>query len=192
MISLNKTVTKKFAYVKNDVIFGIKATDNGDACVVSIDDETVPYITVGEDKQYFDSYIEVGDIYTSGDGFKKTVHSTNGEPDEEMTFPDYYRMICEEEIAKTIINYYTYNYDDFASKLSRLNIPVWMLEQDPAKTKVDGVEKINFTEEYYNESKEKSIKKLALESASKTTNRYGYKLTKPAKVEDLEIEKLEE
>lgn len=192
MIALNKTVTKKFAYVKNSVIFDIKSTDNGDACVVMITDATVPYVTVDGTRLYFNGYIEVGDTYTESNGFKKTVHSTNGEPDVEMSYQEYFRMLCGKEIADSIINNYTLVYSDFANNLDKLGVPVWILEQNPAQTEVEGIEKIDFTEEYYNESKENRIKELVLESASKTTDKYGYKLTKPEKAEELEIEKLEE
>ena len=59
-------------------------------------------------------------------------------------------------------------------------------------TVVEGIDKIDFSEDYYTASKEKSIKKLALQAASDTTNKYGYKLTKPAEAEELEIQKLED
>lgn len=192
MIALNKTVTKKYAYVKDGVIFDIMLSDNGDSCVVPITEETVPYVTVDGIKLYFDGYIEDGDTYTVSGGFKKTVHNAKKDEEKSSTYQDYYRSLCEETIKQSIINKYYLTYNDFIDKLGRLGIPVWMLVQDLDQTEVEGIEKINFTEEYYNESKEESIKELALKSASNTTEKYGYKLVAPADAQDLEIEKAEE
>lgn len=193
MISLNKTVTKKYAYVKNEVIFDIKTSDNGDACVVNIDEQTVPSITVGGEILYFNGYIEDGDTYKAEDGkFKKTVHSEDGEEDITISYSKYYRMLCEKEIAKSIMNYYTYDYQYFINHPNKLNVPVWILSIDP--TEVTGLEggKIVFTENYYNDAKENSIKSLILHSAKSTANNYGYELTNPSKEEDLEIEEITE
>lgn len=190
MIALNKTVTKKYAYVKNNVIFDIKSSDNGDSCVVPITEETVPYVIVDGTRQYFNGYIEDGDTHTDADGFKKTVHSADKTKEESLEYPVYYRNICEEEIANSIISKYTLTYEDFTKDLSKLGVPTWMLVQDPKQTVVEGIQKIDFTLEYYNESKEDSIKKLALQAASDTTNKYGYKLIEPAEAEELEIQKL--
>ena len=200
MISLNKTVVKKYAYVKGTegVIFNIKSTDSGDACVAPITEETVPYIETGktEDdkiKLYFDGYIEVGDTYKAdtegGDKvFKKTVHSTTREADESMTYQDYYKKLCENAIADALISNYTWTYDDFKKDLSMLGVPAYMIKQSniivtPASVQID------FTQAYYNTSKEKRIKELAYESACNVVDKYGYKLTSPAKASDLVIAK---
>ena len=180
MIALNKTVTKKYAYVKNNVIFDIKSSNNGDSCVVPITEETVPYVTVDGTRQYFNGYIEDGDTHTDAGGFKKTVHNAEKAKEESLEYPVYYRNICEEEIANSIISKYTLTYEDFTKDLSKLGVPTRMLVQDPKQTVVEGIDK------------EKSIKKLALQAASDTTNKYGYKLTKPAEAEELEIQKLED
>lgn len=196
MISLNKIVVKKYAYVKNGVIFDIKTSDNGDSCVVQITEETVPYVTVDGVKLYFNGYIEDGDTYNSG--FTKTVHNADKSKEESLTYQEYYRNLCEENIADSIINNYTLTYKDFSDAIdgssrssSRLfGFPTWMFVQDP--TPVTGIEKIDFTEEYYNNAKENRIKELALQAASNTTNKYGYRLNRPETVEDLEIEKIED
>ena len=66
MISLNKTVVKKYAYVKDGIIFNIKSINNGDACAKPITEDTVPFITTAKTssdtpvKLYFDGYIEDG------------------------------------------------------------------------------------------------------------------------------------
>jgi hypothetical protein len=197
MISLNKTVVKKYAYVKDGVIFNIKSSNTGDACVVEMNETTVPYITVDNVKQYFDGYIEDGDTYKAeSEGgtkvFKKTVHSTTGAADRSITYPAYYRELCEKAIADSLITNYTLTYTDFTNNLSKLGVPTWILNQDPNETPVTGIEKIDFTQAYYNTSKEKRIKELAYESACNVVDKYGYKLTSPAKAEDLTIAKKEE
>ena len=118
------------------------------------------------------------------------IHSADKTKEESLEYPVYYRNICEEEIANSIISKYTLTYEDFTKDLSKLGVPTWMLVQDPKQTVVEGIQKIDFTLEYYNESKEDSIKKLALQAASDTTNKYGYKLIEPAEAEELEIQKL--
>ena len=192
MKALNKTVTKKYAYVKDGIIFNIKSINSGDACVVEMNETNVPYISTGKTattpvKLYFDGYIEDGDTYSANDGFKKTIHSTSGDADKSMTYQAYYRELCEKAISDSIIANYTWTYADFANNLSRLGVPTWIFTQDP--TVVTGVAKINFTEEYYNASKEKRVKELAYSSACDVVDRYGYKLTTPAKAENLVIEK---
>ena len=190
MKDLNKKVIEKYAYVKNGVIFEIKSYDNGDACAVAINDETTPYVTVNNAKLYFNDYIEDGDTYTISNGFKKTIHSENEELDKEVTYQNYYRTLCEEVIANTIISNYSLEYSDFVSDLSCFGIPTWMFVQDPNHSTVEGIDKIDFTETYYNSLKEDKIKDLIFESASNTANKYGYKLTLPSKAEDLEIAKI--
>jgi len=192
MKALNKTVTKKYAYVKDGIIFNIKSINNGDACAVEMNETNVPFIKTGKTdttlvKLYFDGYIEDGDTYSASTGFKKTIHSTSGGTDKSMTYQEYYRELCEKAISDSIIANYTWTYADFANNLSRLGVPTWIFTQDP--TLVTGITKINFTEEYYNTSKEKRVKELAYSSACDIVDRYGYKLTTPAKAEDLVIKK---
>lgn len=197
MKALNKTVTKKYAYVKDGIIFNIKSINSGDACVVEMNETNVPYISTGKTattpvKLYFDGYIEDGDTYKAESGsstkiFKKTIHSTSGGTDKSMTYQAYYRELCEKAISDSIIANYTWTYADFANNLSRLCVPTWIFTQDP--TLVTGITKINFTEEYYNTSKEKRVKELAYSSACDIVDRYGYMLTTPAKAEDLVITK---
>ena len=192
MKALNKTVTKKYAYVKDGIIFNIKSFNSGDACAVEMNETNTPFIETGKTdttlvKLYFDGYIEDGDTYSANDGFKKTIHSTSGGTDKSMTYQAYYRELCEKAISDSIIANYAWTYADFANNLSRLGVPTWIFTQDP--TKVTGITKINFTREYYNASKEKRVKELAYSSACDVVDRYGYKLTTPAKAENLEITK---
>ena len=193
MKALNKTVTKKYAYVKNGIIFNIKSINSGDACAVEMNETSVPFITTAKTssdtpvKLYFDGYIEDGDTYSTNDGFKKTIHSTSGGTDKSMTYQAYYRELCEKAISDSIIANYTWTYADFANNLSRLGVPTWIFTQDP--TLVTGITKINFTEEYYDTDKEKRIKEMAYSSACDVVDRYGYELKTPEKAEDLVIEK---
>ncbi len=192
MKALNKTVTKKYAYVKDGIIFNIKSINNGDACAVEMKETNVPYISTGKTdttlvKLYFDGYIEDGDTYSASTGFKKTIHSTSGGTDKSMTYQDYYRELCEKAISDSIIANYTWTYADFANNLSRLGAPTWIFKDDP--TKITGIAKIDFTEEYYNASKEKRVKELAYSSACDVVDRYGYELKTPEKAEDLVIKK---
>jgi hypothetical protein len=71
--------------------------------------------------------------------------------------------------------------------LGKLGVPTWIFTKDP--TIVTGIDKIEFTEEYYNTSKEKRVKELAYSSACDVVDRYGYELKTPAKAEDLVITK---
>jgi len=206
MKALNKTVTKKYAYVKDGIIFNIKSTDNGDACVEPITEDTVPFITTAKTssdtpvKLYFDGYIEDGDTYKAEPGsstkiFKKTIHSTSGGTDESMTYQAYYRELCEKAISDSIIANYTWTYNDFANNLSRLGVPTWMITliapdgDHSREATVEGIDKIYFSESYYNESKEKRIKEMAYSSACDVVDRYGYELKTPTKAEDLVITK---
>ena len=196
MISLNKTVVKKYAYVKDGIIFNIKSINNGDACAKPITEDTVPFITTAKTssdtpvKLYFDGYIEDGDTYSANDGFKKTIHSTNGGTDKSMAYQEYYRELCEKAIADALISNYTWTYDDFKKDLSMLGVPAYMIKQSniivtPASVQID------FTEEYYNASKEKRVKELAYSSACDVVDRYGYELTKPATASELQVKKIE-
>lgn len=198
MKALNKTVTKKYAYVKDGIIFNIKSFNSGDACVVEMNETNVPYITTGKTdttqvKLYFDGYIEDGDTYKAESGsstkiFKKTIHSTSGGTDESMTYQAYYRELCEKAISDSIIANYNWTYDDFANNLSRLGVPTWIFTQDPTIVTPENT-KINFTKEYYDTAKVKRIKEMAYSSACDVVDRYGYELTAPAKAENLEITK---
>lgn len=199
MKALNKTVAKKYAYVKDGIIFNIKSIDNGDACVEPITEDTVPFITTAKTssdtpvKLYFDGYIEDGDTYkaesdSSPKIFKKTVHSTSGDADKSMTYQAYYRELCEKAISDSIIANYTWTYDDFANNLSRLGVPTWIFTQDPTRVTPENT-KINFTKEYYDAAKVKRIKEMAYSSACDVVDRYGYELKTPEKAEDLVIKK---
>ena len=193
MKALNKTVTKKYAYVKDGIIFNIKSFNNGDACAVEMNETNVPFIETGKTdttlvKLYFDGYIEDGDTYSANDGFKKTIHSTSGGTDKSMTYQAYYRELCEKAISDSIIANYTWTYADFANNLSRLGVPTWIFTQDPTIVTPENT-KINFTKEYYDTAKVKRIKEMAYSSACDVVDRYGYELKTPAKAENLEIEK---
>jgi hypothetical protein len=190
MKKLNSSVSERYAYAKNGVIFDIKTYDNGDSCAVAITSDNVDYITVNGDKLYLDSYIEDGDIYSESK-FKKTVHNEETSGESTVTLTEFYKLDCEAEIAKALIGQYYNTYEDFSSDLSMLGVPTYMIKQG-GDTVVPASIQVNFTEDYYNTVKMNEVKKLSLQSAKDTANHYGYKLTKPENAEELEIEKIEE
>ena len=171
MEALNSSVKGKVAYVKNDVIFSVKNYNDGDSCAVKMTEDNVPFITVDGKKLYFENYIKVGDTYSNGK-FKKVIHSS--EKESEKTFQVYYKGLCEEEIAKSIINQYYRDYEDFSKNLGFLGVPSYMFKQ--SEVKAEGVELINFTEAYYDEVKQNEVEKLALQAAKDKAKKYGYKV----------------
>ena len=173
MRNLNNSVAEKYAYVKNGVIFKVTNYDNGDSCAVKIFDENCPSITVNGKRLYLDNYIEVGDIYENG-SFMKTVHDEEASGEEQVTFQEFYKKECEDTIGNALVAQYTKTYDDFLNDLSQLGVPTFMFEQ--SSDSVEGIEQIDFTEVYYNDSKENEVEKLALQAASDTAFKYGYKL----------------
>ena len=190
MKKLNSSVSERYAYAKNGVVFDIKTYDNGDSCAVAITSDNVDYITVNSDKLYLDSYIEDGDVYADSK-FKKTVHNEEASGESTVTLTEFYKLDCEAEIAKALIDQYYNTYEDFANDLSMLGVPTYMIKQG-GDTVVPATIQVDFTENYYNTVKMDEVKKLALQSAKDTASHYGYKLTKPEKAEELEIQKLED
>jgi hypothetical protein len=189
MKKLNSAVLERYAYAKNGVVFDIKTYDNGDSCVIAITSDNVDNITVNGDKLYLDSYIEDGDTYADSK-FHKTAHNEEASGETTVTLTNFYKSECEAEIAKALIGQYYNTYEDFSKDLSMLGVPRYMIKQG-GDTVVPATIQIDFTEDYYNAVKMNEVKSLVLQSAKNTANHYGYKLTKPAKEEELEIEKIE-
>ena len=184
MEALNSSVKGKVAYVKNDVIFSVKNYNDGDSCAVKMTEDNVPFITVDGKKLYFENYIKVGDTYSNGK-FKKVIHSSENE--SEKTFQVYYKELCEEEIAKSIINQYYRDYEDFSKNLGFLGVPSYMFKQSEVKAQMEDeeVERIDFTEAYYDKVKQNEVEKLALQAAKDKAKKYGYKVLN----NDLTVEK---
>ena len=186
MKNLNKIVTEKYAYIKNGVIFDVMSTKYPDSCAMEISSANAPYITVGEGdtnqtnvNYYFDAYIEDGDTYTPTNGFMKSVHAEKQADEKSITFQEYYRELCLEQITDTIINNYTLDYAYYRDNLGEFGIPLFMFAQDLRP--VTGIDKINFTEDLYNSLKQQRIKELSLEAAEKVANKYNYHVTDDAK-----------
>lgn len=184
MEALNSSVKGKVAYVKNDVIFSVKNYNDGDSCAVKMTEDNVPFITVDGKKLYFENYIKVGDTYSNGK-FKKVIHSS--EKESEKTFQVYYKGLCEEEIAKSIINQYYRDYEDFSKNLGFLGVPSYMFKQSEVKAQMEDeeVELIDFTKAYYDKVKQNEVEKLALQAAKDKAKKYGYKVLN----DDLTVEK---
>lgn len=191
----SRTVSERYAFVKNGVIFKFAAYNkDNDKCAVKIDKESSPYFTVQEKtkennedktkevKLYLDSYLVVGDLYASGT-FKKVIH---GEEDEEKTLPEYFEYLCEKQLEESIFEKYDKDYEAFLKSYD--DVPDYMVKQTTSTgygiTAVTGIEQINLTEEKFNEIKENKVKEAVLNSANSTAKIYGYKAT------DVTIEKL--
>lgn len=174
MRELNKWVSKKYAYVKDDVIFKIDEYNNGDSCVVEISETTSPKFTVDGETYYLNSYIEVGDKHTEADGFIKTVHGNMEDPTEtSISYAEYYFKECEKEIQNTVTFSNGRTYEEFKNNPEMLGVPTFMIKGDNV---VEGMQQIDFTEEYYNSSKEEKVKELIADNASITADKYGYNL----------------
>lgn len=174
MKDLNKRVAKKYAYVKDDVIFRIDEYNNGDSCVMEISEATSPKFTADEVTYYLNSYIEVGDKHTESDGFLKTVHGDTDNPTEtSMSFTDYYFTECEKQIQNVITYSNGRTYEDFERNPEMLGIPTFMLNGGGV---VEGIQQIDFTEDYYNTSREEKVKEIIADNATITADKYGYNL----------------
>lgn len=200
MITPVTTVTKKYAYIKNEVIFDIKNNDNGDVCVKEINNITSPQFVAISSKgvsttYYFSNFIENGDTY-DGTKFMKTIHNYDGEEEisaDSKTFSEYFESLCEDEIANVIINNYTLSYTNFVEKPEKLGVPRYMLKlHNSDDYTLEGIHAIDFTEEYYNNAKANKVKELIFNCGKSTANQYGYKLVAPSGITEIKIEILEE
>lgn len=183
MIQPKDTVSNNFVYVKNKVIFNILDKDNGDSCAMELSESNVPHINVKIDEaseeesgtnKYFDSLIELGDIY-SGTSFYKTVHNQNKNEEKTQTFQKYYYDACIEEIASLIIKINASSNEEFKRYLKgNWNFPVYMVSG--MGYVVEGIDQINLTDAKYKELKENKLKELALNAASNLLNSYNYEI----------------
>lgn len=182
MKKLNSSVSERYAYAKNGVVFDIKTYDNGDSCVIAITSDNVDNITVNGDKLYLDSYIEDGDKCvedTNKFSFTKTGHKVN--PEKDIKFSDYYVSLCLQEMKDNIIGNKDKDYTYFANNLSMLGIPEWMFKDNgytiEDSEESDTFEQIEFTQELYKSLKEEGVIDLALKAAKDKAKPYGYNVT---------------
>lgn len=189
MKSLNTSIGEKYAYVKNGVIFKVANYDDGDSCAIQITTDNCPRFSATSNSDsitktyYLDNYIEVGDIYEEGI-FKKTVHEGDASAEINVTLQKFYEKECNDTIGEAIIKQYTMDYNAFKNNLSALGVPVFMVDGENYTT--EGIDQINFDEEYYKTSKLNEVKKLAWKAASDVANKYNYVLVTLAK--DLDIQ----
>ena len=203
MVTLSENTTKRFYFVKDNVIFNISYTNpSEDSCAKEIGggkhDDSIPFITVkkeGEDdkKFYLDVLVQDGDTCTpNGEEFtfKHTVHSKNEGDETEGKFSDYYLQLCNEQIVEAIKGNLKKDYEYFTSNLNRLGIPLWMLQgQDYTIENSEGsgdFAQVNFTEEMYDGIKSNEVMKLSLDAANKKAGDYSYKVLN----ETLEMQKI--
>ena len=122
----------------------------------------------------------------------KTIHNKDAEKEKSVEFQAYYRDLCEDEIANSIIKNYELGYDDFVNDPSKLGVPRYMLNipnaEDNSDVEPNG-EQIEFNEDYYNNVKKVKVKELILKVGQDTASKYGYDLTDPSSVDDIEISK---
>ena len=185
MIILKDNFTKHYVYVKSNVIFKFSDTKReSDTCCKEINDYTVPKISLIYNDEtvanrYLDTLIEVGDTYDGSD-FTKTIH---GEPnDTELALFEYYKELCEKELGEMILaTSRNYNFDQFCEYLSNLKetqFPTYMIEGigdvNQIRINEEVQERIEFTEEKYNEIKEEMVKEKICEAAVRVAETYGY------------------
>ena len=146
MDTLSTSYIRQFYYVSDTgTIFDIKGYGrDGDVCVIdsaTIKDK-IPYIQVqkGTDattkKKYFlDNYIEDGDTYNMKEGdqqtpngmFKKKIHAKTSANEKYVSFPAYYKQLCEKQVKKAVLSNFDRNSKWFMDNLEMLGIPQYMI-----------------------------------------------------------------
>ena len=191
-------------YVNGGIIYEIKNTTvptTDTHAIIYKEGSSFPYLTY-EDKNtgvkytyYLDSLIGDGDKLNSG-AFSKICHEISGEP--EKTPFDYFKYLCEQQIASAIadtVNYrsYSFYYDpsNGINRLTWLGAPDYMFKQnyddiingstflESNGVQVNNVTKnnvIDFTEEKYNQLLADEILRRATEAANRVANQYGKKV----------------
>ena len=215
MIQLNTYPIYRTYYVNNETIYDISydtqpVTDTH--AIVYGKNSSYPYIWIRDKRgQGSETYYYLDSLITDGDklkknaqeetenatAFSKVCHEISGEP--EKTPFDYFRYLCERQIAAVITdtksNGYKYYYDpeNGINRLSFLGVPEYMFLQNydaiingsgfrisdghEAKLvhKTDGL-LIDFTEAKYNTLLNEEILRRAKDAANKVANEYGKKV----------------
>lgn len=179
----------RWAYMTPDgtdicYIYDIKSySSTTDTCVL-ITEENSPKIILSDTSgttidKYLDAYICDGDAY-SGGTFHKRVYSGGN---VYVEFPEYYRMLCEDEIKKNTLNY---SFSALNGNKNLLGIPLWMLSgQTEYSISGETVEQIDFNKEYYDSSKTDAVEQMIYENALKTAHQYGCDLNIPSAVTEV-------
>lgn len=169
MTELSKTFQVFYAYVENEVIYDISYTNNGSKCAVEVSSGNCPYITVDDNKLYFNQYISDGDKYNDSI-FKKTVHGK----DEcvEKTFQEYYHDLAVDNLKSLILTYWNFSKDDFLVKIAEKKLfPMYMI-CGATESVVSGVQQIELTDETFTEWKEEMIADEARKAAEAKASSY--------------------
>ena len=153
-------------FVKDNVIFEIHSgSSSSDPCAKCADSikGNLPSIIVKDnsitrqgytgDTLYLDIYIKDGDKYVSGK-FKKTIHSSSGET--EMTFQEYFKKLCEDEIYNGVLNHFDKDFTWFNNHINALGVPLYMISGNGYT--VTGVEQITFNSDDLTTWKNKIVK----------------------------------
>ena len=196
-------------YVNDGIIYDIKNSTqpvSDTHAIIYNENSSFPNLRY-EDKQqvthifYLDSLITDGDKLSNG-AFSKVCHEIEGEPDK--TPFEYYKYLCERQIAKVITdtansNSYKYYYDpsNNINRLNLLGVPEYMFKQNYEKlvnnNRMDASNGativtlkannlIDFTEANYNKWLGDEVLRRAKEAANNVANKYG------KKVKTLELE----
>ncbi len=207
MKQLNNFLLERTYYVINGIIYnigGLVYKPDSHGVVISADtngDNTkIEKIFVNGKKYFLDSLIEDGDTYSS-DEFKKTVHendTTSGA--KTMTYFDYYKFLCEEQLKQAIADNANLTYEElvvtkitdgqtektvFGKYFDRLGIPEFMITQYkqvyPNSTVTTGKTEagatanfINLDEATFKDLKKKEVAKRLYDNAEELANGYGY------------------
>lgn len=166
-------------FVKDNVIFEIHSgSSSSDPCAKCADSikANLPSFTVKdsagkENTMYLDIYIKDGDKYVSNK-FKKTIHT---DTETEMTFQEYFKALCEDEIYNGVLNHFDKNFTWFNTHLNALGVPMYMITGQGYT--VTGVQQITFNETYLNNLKDKIVKDEVKKAADSKADEFGYKVT---------------
>lgn len=201
MITLNTKPIEDKYYIKNDIVYKIQSNTEWDnSCPETVINgaesaDTLPYIKVTfsgipetEVTYYFDSLIELGNIYsaatTTGENSGYTscfLRATNCEGGDGLQFYfNYYMALCEEQIAKVILTYFNLDYKYFYSNRGRFELPDWVwLDKGYGITSNENIpndelKQIDFTEEYFNKLKEEALTNKIMDDAESLVKKYNY------------------
>jgi len=165
-------------------VYDIKSCSSTTDTWVLITKENSPKIILSSTSgttidKYLDVYICDGDAYSGGTFYKRVYSGEN----KYVDFPTYYRMLCEDEIKKNVLEY---SFSALNDNKSFLGIPLWMLSgQTEYSISGETVEQIDFSKEYYNSSKTDAVEQMIYENALKTAHQYGCDLNMPSAVTEV-------
>lgn len=179
MKKLDTKAANKWFFIKDNVIFDIKTSNQGDSCAVQGTDGTIPSIKVTknsgetETSYFLDSLVKDGDKCDTASTpytFTKTIHGAR--PEESVTLSEYYRTLVIQGIKLIIKVNFKKDYDKVKNLLVINGIPAWCLVGK--KYTVEDFEQVDFTEEFFNQIKDEIVWEEATEAARKVAAGYGY------------------